>query len=35
MVWDNEECDEGAYGAEPGMCKTMWKTFAGLTGHDL
>lgn len=35
MVRDNEERERGAYGAEPDMCKNMWKTFTGLTGHDL
>jgi len=30
MVWDNEECDRAACGAEPNMCKNMWKTFMGL-----
>lgn len=35
MVGDNEESDGGAYGAESDMCKNMWKTFTGFTGHDL
>lgn len=30
MVWDNEECDRGACGAESDMCKNMWKTFTSL-----
>lgn len=30
MVWDNEECDRGPCGAEPDMCRNMWKTFTGL-----
>lgn len=35
IVGDNEQYDRGAYGARPDMCKNMWKTFTGLTGHDL
>lgn len=30
MVLDNEECDRGACGAEPNMCRNIWKTFTGL-----